>query len=325
MPIRTQCPSCKAALGVPDGPARQRVRCPYCATIFMVSNPDATIPEAAPTKRPPTSVQPPRIEKPRPSAVKRSAPPSIKASTPKSTPAAPKSVSRTGKILRKAAGLPMGLLIGVAAGVAGMFLFLVGGVVLWLVLRSPATGPSGESQTIETVAAKGDPLAPEASRQMVRGSQAVPEAPPAAEGGEEFVDLPEREEVVQTVGGLNPDPKPGEGAPDAPAVRPKIAITSARAVRVGGRPGVYFEINYRFEQGAPRPGMRYGWVIVSQRRGAFMLRLTADSLREQGTLKGHLRNVTSNLDAPFRIFLVAEVPGDQGTKEEKISNEMTIR
>jgi hypothetical protein len=217
------------------------------------------------------------------------------------------------------------LLIGLGVGLAGMFLMLIGGVVLWLVLRSTDAPVATEPQGIASVGgANGARPAPEGALQMARAPQAVPEAPPAAEGDEEFVDLPERDEVVQTVGGLNPEPNAGAAAPGMPAVRPKIAITSARAVRVVGRPGVNFEINYRFEQGAPVEGMRYGWVIVTRRRGAYKLTLTADRLHPQGTLTGRLGLVTSNLDAPFRIYLIAEMPGDQGMKEEKISNEMTI-
>ena len=336
MPIRTQCPSCKAALGVPDGPARQRVRCPYCAAIFIVPAPDVTIPDFPPARGPATSDKLQRADPPRPVAVKRSAPPGIKPSTPKAAPTTPKAASGAAKILpkvpsapkvlRKVARLPLGVLIGLGVGCAGMFMLLMGAVVLWLVLRSTGAPPSGEPQALEAVGTpNGDRLAPEASRQMARAPQAVPEATPTAEGDEVFVDLPERDEVVQTVGGLNPDPQPGEGGPGAPAVRPKIAITGARAARGGGRPGVYFEITYRFEQGAPAPGMRYGWVVVTRRRGAYKMPLTADKLHEQGTLSGHLKFVTSNLDAPFRIFLIAEMPGGQGMKEEKISNEMTIR
>jgi hypothetical protein len=306
---------------VPDGPARQRVRCPYCATIFIVPGADATIPDVPPARRPPAPDKPKRAENPRPAAIKRSAPPSVKPSAPKVVPGITKAAPSTPKILRKAARMPMGLLIGLGAGLAGMFLLMIGGFILWLVLRS-----SGEPHAIEAVAAaNGDRPAPEGAMQMARGPQAVPEAPPAAEGDEEFVDLPERDEVVQTVGGLNPEPQPAGGAPAPPAVRPRVAITGVRAASMGGRPGVSFEISYRFEQGAPVPGMRYGWVIVTQHRRAFKLTLNADALHEQGTLRGHLRFVKSNVDAPFRIFLIAEMPGDQGMKEEKISNEMTIR
>jgi hypothetical protein len=145
----------------------------------------------------------------------------------------------------------------------------------------------------------------------------VPDAP-AVEGDEQFVDLPAREEGIPEVAGLNPGPA-------AAGERPRIALTGGRATRVAGRPGLYFQINYRFEKGAPAAGQRYSWVIATARGRAFKLGLSPGALQAQGTLSGHLPFVAGRVDAPYRTYLILDALGQPGGAEEKISEELTIR
>ncbi|HEY7314383.1 MAG TPA: hypothetical protein VH643_33855 [Gemmataceae bacterium] len=292
MPIRTKCPSCKTALGAPDGPPGQRVRCPFCGTAF-------TVKEAAPEVVP---VQPPPKQMLQRDADLRSAPPRREAPPPRRERVEP-------EVARKSSALPVGLLIGGGVGVLGLFLLLAGGIALALLLKSSGSSPQTSAKSVVAQAnepPRGDP-------------QAVPDAPPPADGGEEFVDLPERSEAIPGVAGLNPEPKEGAGMAGE---RPHIAITRGRSLRRTGMAGTFFAIEYRFVKGAPAAGAHYAWVILTARGQKFTQRLTPGTLLPQGTLQGRAPTGLQPGDAPYRMFLVLELPG---LPEEKISDELVLR
>ena len=292
MPIRTKCPSCKTALGAPDGPPGQRVRCPFCGTAF-------TVKEAAPEVVP---VQPPPKQMLQRDADLRSAPPRREAPPPRREPVEP-------EVARKSSALPVGLLIGGGVGVLGLFLLLAGGIALALLLNSSGSSPQTSEKSVMAQANEpphGDP-------------QAVPDAPPPADGGEEFVDLPERGEDIPGVAGLNPEPKEGAGIAGE---RPRVAITRGLTQRRAGQVHTFFRIDYRFVQGAPAAGVRYGWVIVTAHGRSYKQSLNPGTLRQQGTLQGQAPIGNRPGDSPYRTYLVIELPGLQ---EEKISDELVLR
>jgi len=306
MPIRTQCPSCKMVLRAPDGPPGQRVRCPSCATAFKVKEETAALPEVLPSR--------PTIEKEglQTGKAPRPTPARLGASPPSRERREPSSV-------RKSPGVPVWLIAGIGIGVFGLFVLAAGGIALiWFL--SPSDGPPPRAPEMEPVAqVKPQPPDLEPARQNIAGPQGVPEAPLAVEGGEEFVDLPERGEDLPGVAGLNPEPQPGLGMP---TVRPRIALTKATVVRRAGQPHLYFEVDYRFVQGAPAEAVRYTWVIAPARGPVIKLTLNPDALRARGTLRCQPPVSPSRLDAPYRIYLMMGLPG---APEEIISNELTLR
>jgi hypothetical protein len=244
--------------------------------------------------------------------------------------AAPSRARRAPDVGRKSSGLPVGLLIGGAVVLGGLFLLLfAGGVIAWFLLRSP-TPDAGDAPlaTIKPVEpGNAPPPVPEAARQITAAPQAVPEAPAAADAGEEFVDLPERGENMPGVAGLKPDQPQGPGGPPGmPVGRQRVALTNARAVRVPGRSGMVFQVDYRFEEGMPAGGLRYHWVIVTARGQAFKQSLGAGQLRDQGTLQGRALGA-GWVQGPYQTYLAVEVlvPGRAGLQDVKISDVLTIR
>ena len=223
---------------------------------------------------------------------------------------------------RKSSRLPVGLLVGLGVGAFGLFIVIVGGgLLIWLARPSSSSKTSTDSEVAQANADAGAPLA----APFAAGPRAVPDAP-ADEGNEEFVDLPERGEAIPGVAGLNPEHPQGEaGAPAPPVGAPRVALTNGRVQRVSRRPGLFFHINYRFEQGAPAGTMRYSWVIFTAHGRAFQQRLAPGTLAQQGSLEGQI--LANRADAPFRTFLMAEmvVPGRPGLQQVKISDELTFR
>jgi LSD1 subclass zinc finger protein len=301
MPIRTKCPSCKTALGAPDGPPGQRVRCPFCKTVFTVEMDAANAPDVVPAESPPKQMMQKDIDL-------RSAPPRRDAPPPKRERSEP-------EVACKSSALPVGLLIGAGVGVLGLFLLLAGGLALAWLFRS-SSSPTPNPPTSEEIA-RAD--GPELARLNNAGPQAVPDAPPRADGDEEFVDLPERAEDIPGVAGLNPEPHEDAGMAGE---RPRVAITRGRTLRRTGMRGTFFQIDYRFVKGAPAAGAHYGWVIVTARGQSYKQSLSPGTLRQQGTLQGQAPVGIRPGDSPYRMFLVLELPGLQ---EEKISDELVIR
>ncbi len=313
MPVRTQCPSCKMAINAPDGAPRQRVRCPFCASVFMVEARNAP-PSKAVSARPPDRDMLQTGKDVRPAS--RRSPPTIR-------------THDEPVVTRKSSGVPVGLLIGLGVGVAGLFFLLIGGgAVLWFVLSRSSDPPPPVPPPVEVVAqVVPAPAVAEPARQVVPAAQAVPEAPAAVEGAEEFVDLPERGEAMPGVAGLNPEqPQGGVPGPGMPGARPRVALSNGRAVRVVGRAGMSFQVDYRFEQSTPQAAARYKWVILTARGKVFPISLTAAQLQASGTLQARGLGATS-IDAPYQTFLAIEVsvPGRLGIQVEKISDVLTIR
>src|SRR5437764_1307298 len=77
--------------------------------------------------------------------------------------------------------------------------------------------------------------------------------PPAGDGEEEVVDLPERREgapiVPGLVGGGDGPPPPQPPPVMAPAGRARVMLSNGSVSRVGGR--MQFRANYRFTEGGP--------------------------------------------------------------------------
>jgi predicted Zn finger-like uncharacterized protein len=311
MPIRTKCPSCKTVLRAPDGPLGQRVRCPSCGDAFLLKEEAAPIPEVLPA-RPPAEKQWLQTSK------------STRPSLPRHDALPPRRERRKPEVVRKSSGAPVALIVGICAGVFGLFVLIAGGIALALILRSSDDSASS-TPAGQPMAQANPPLAPpppglEPARQNIAGPQAIPDAPPAIEGSEEFVDLPERGENMPGVAGLNPEP-PAQ-APGAPSVRPRVVLTRGLAMRRTGQARMTFEVSYRFVQGAPTPGVRYIWVIAPARGPSYKLTLSPGVLQPQGTLSGPPPVSPNSLNSPYRIYLTMALPG---TPEEIISNELTIR
>jgi uncharacterized Zn finger protein (UPF0148 family) len=313
MPIRTQCPSCQTALGAPDGPTTQRVRCPFCGHTFTVEPKPAAVPKAASAARP-------RMEEATRPADDFDIAAARRGPLPKPKRDAVAARSEPQVTVRKSSHLPVGLLVGLGVGVFGLFILVVGGgVLIWL---ASSAGSSETSTNSEVAQAKSSEAGPGQAGPFAAGPRAVPDAP-ANQGDEEFVDLPERGEAIPGVAGLNPEPSQGEAG--APAGAPRVVLTGGRAQQMSRQAGLVFHVNYRFEQGAPVATMRYGWVIFTARGRAFIQRLAPGTLAQQGSLEGQIQ--TNRAEAPFRTFLIAEmaVPGRPGLQQVKISDEMTFR
>jgi hypothetical protein len=228
----------------------------------------------------------------------------------------PRGERRKPEVVHKSPALPVGLLVGAGIGVLGLCLLSAGGLSLAWLFRSsesPAPRPPVADEIVQA-----DLPGPAAARPN-GGPQAVPDAPPPADGGEEFVDLPERGEDIPGVAGLNPEPHEGAGMPGE---RPRVAITRGLVMRRAGQTRTLFQIDYRFVQGAPAAGVRYGWVIRTARGQSYKQTLAPGMLRQQGTLQGQAPVGIRPGDSPYHTFLVIELPGLQ---EEKISDELVIR
>ena len=332
MPIRTQCPSCKTALGAPDSTTSQRVKCPFCGHVFTVEPKPVAVPKAAPP--PPQArkeearqeallaptvylndpISRPRMEEATQPAGDFEIVSARRGSMPKPKSDAAPARNDPQVVARKSSSLPVGLLVGVGFGAFGLFILLIGGgLLIWLAISSSSSKPSTSTEIAQAKV--------EAGLQQT-GPRAVPDAP-ADEGDEEFVDLPEHGEAIPGVAGLNPEQPQGEAGP--PAGAPRVVLTNGQAQRVRGRPGLIFRVRYRFEQGAPVATTRYSWVIFTARSRAFIQRLAPGTLAQQGALEGQI--LTNPTEAPFRTFLIAEmaVPGRPGLQQVKISDEMTFR
>jgi len=289
------------------------MRCPKCASIFALGD-AAEIAEEAPARRP--------LENERLQSGK-----DYKPSAPRAVP--PSRERREREVERKPSGVSVGLLVGVGVVVGGMFLLLVGGgAALWFLFSRSEDGVSVSNSPPMEAMAPADlaPPVPQAARQAAAAPQAVPEAP-AADVGEEFVDLPERGEDMPGVAGLKPEQPQGPGGPPGmPGARPRVALLNGRAGRVPGRTGIAFQVEYRFEQGVPAGTLRYSWVILTARGQAYKQRLTAGQLQNQGTLQGRVLGAGWT-QGPYQTYLAVEmlVPGRPGLQEEKISEVLTIR
>jgi hypothetical protein len=105
-----------------------------------------------------------------------------------------------------------------------------------------------------------------------------------------------------------------------------VVLSGGTAQRAPGRPGMVFQVKYRFTEGAPaQGGVRYNWIIQTARGQSFKRTLTALDLRPEGTLEGRATG-TVWIDGPYRTYLAVEklVPG-RGLQEEKLSEVLTIR
>ena len=208
MPIRTECPSCKSALGVPDSPTSQRVRCPFCGNIFSVEPKAVAVPKAAPPPRPRMEEATQRAHDFEIVSARRGPMPK-----PRRDPAPVRKEPQVEA--RKSSRLPVGLLVGLGVGAFGLFIVIVGGgLLIWLARPSSSSKTSTDSEVAQANAEAGAPLA----APFAAGPRAVPDAP-ADEGNEEFVDLPERGEAIPGVAGLNPEHPQGEAGAPAPPVR----------------------------------------------------------------------------------------------------------
>src|SRR5262249_15090448 len=146
-----------------------------------------------------------------------------------------------------------------------------------------------------------------------------PVVPPPVAGGEEFFDLPERNEGLGGIAGLAggggrpPADAPGEGRGGFPAGG-------------GGRmpreaTGPVFQFNYPVE-GTLAPEAKYVWVIVTARKQKVSHPLTALQLSSQNTVQ--IRAGVSPLNsAPYQTYVA--IDRGPGMPEEAISEVVTFR
>jgi hypothetical protein len=210
------------------------------------------------------------------------------------------------------------LLVGVA---------LVGLGVYYFRSDSPKADSSGPVPV-----AQGTPdKAPEPAPQPNPGkpTDPTPRALPAGNGEEQFVDLPERNEGLNQIAGLTPP-----GGADEPAMggeRPAgslpVTLSNGSAMRIPGRPGMAFRVDYQVNPGQmPSGATRYAWVIVTN-GGRFTQTLPLTALRGvKGTLSGQAPGAAF-LGGPYRSYLAVQrlVPGKLGFQEERISDILVFR
>jgi hypothetical protein len=108
---------------------------------------------------------------------------------------------------------------------------------------------------------------------------------------------------------------------------PRALLSNGSAARSVRSTGLDFRIDYRFEPGTPvRVGLRYVWVIRTNRGPDFKVSYTSAELRDQGTLTARAATA-SRLSGPYQAYLAIErfVPGRLGLQQEVISNVVSFR
>jgi hypothetical protein len=204
---------------------------------------------------------------------------------------------------------------------------LVGLAVYYSHSDSPKANPSGPVPV-----AQGTPdKAPEPAPQPNPGkpTDSLARVLPPGNGEEQFVDLPERNEGLNQIAGLTPP-----GGADEPAMggeRPAgtfpVTLSNGSAMRIRGKPGMAFRVDYQVNPGQmPSGATRYAWVIVTN-GGRFTQTLPPTALRGvKGTLSGQAPG-TAFLGGPYRSYLAVQrlVPGKLGFQEERISDILVFR
>jgi hypothetical protein len=354
MSIQTKCPSCRKMVTVADNKEGKKITCPDCAYGFVVpgtparSQPSARDEydeDARPRSRADGRLQKEPASRPTTITRRRRDEEDEEDEGPRS-----RKSRRSPDVSKQSGGtvLPLVLLGG------GVIVFCLGlmGVGIYLLMAPARTTSSNPIAAVQNVAGFDQPMVP--AGQLAGGNApAVPagEVPgfpggppagappvpgmpaaaadpgPVGEGGEEFVDLPERREASAVVPGLpgTRDPDAPAGRPEVPAPKVKVALSGAMAQRAPGL-RVTFRVNYKFTEGAPADGgLRYVWVVTTARGKVFPKILIAGDLKQEGTLEMTATGV-SPLEAPYQSVLAIELPGPGGAARlERISEVVAFR